>query len=237
MTALLEITGLTAGYGPRSVLRDVSLTVNSGEIVTVLGPNGAGKTTLLRAIAGQIRAKGCISFEGSDLLAKRPDQRAWSGIGHVPEGRGTLVDLTVADNLRLGGYVLSGRGAIEAAMQRCFSIFPRLAERQRQVAGGLSGGEQQMLAIARALISSPKLLLLDEPSTGLAPRITGEVFDELRRIRDEFATTILLVEQNARRALRIADRAYLLEAGGVSSVESTGQAGDEAVIRRVYLGG
>jgi branched-chain amino acid transport system ATP-binding protein len=233
--ALLEVAGLHAGYGPVEVLRGVDLEVGEREVVVVLGANGAGKTTTMRAITGMLGRTGRVTFAGRDISGADADEIVRLGIAHVPQGRGTFVDLTVEDNLRVGAYVRKG-GDLEDDMARWFEVFPRLAERRTQRAGSLSGGEQQMLAIARALMSRPRLLLCDEPSLGLAPIVVQELFRVLGRLNKEDELAILLVEQNANLALDIADRVYLLETG---SIVATGDAdpmrGDEAV-RKAYLG-
>lgn len=210
--SLLEVRGLRAGYGMVDVLRGIDLDVADGEAVVVLGANGAGKTTTLRALSGMIPSTGERSFDGRSVAKARPDQLLAAGIAHVPQGRGTIVDLTVEENLRIGAYLRRDDG-IEADIAGWFDVFPRLGERRDQAAGSMSGGEQQMLAIARAMMARPKLLLLDEPSMGLAPLIVKDIFRVLDQLRRE--TTILLVEQNARIALQLADRGYVLEMGRV----------------------
>lgn len=201
----------------------------------VLGANGAGKTTILRSICQTVRTTGRIILDGRDITGMRTDRIARLGVAHVPQGRGTFGDLTVEENLRVGGYTTSA-AATDRAIERWYEFFPRLRERRRQQAGGLSGGEQQMLAIARALVAGPRLLLLDEPSLGLAPRITQEVFRALGRISEESETTILVVEQNAHLALHIGTSAVLVDAGRVVAQRAAaGLAHDESV-RRAYLG-
>ncbi|HYM04040.1 MAG TPA: ABC transporter ATP-binding protein [Stellaceae bacterium] len=237
MTALLEMRGLHAAYGPTQVLQSIDLTVESGGIVTLLGANGAGKTTTLRAICNMmLRLDGEIRFADRRIETKSTEDIVRLGIAHVPDGRGTFVHLSVEENLRLGAYTRRDKRGVAADFERVYSYFPRLKERRRQQAGTLSGGEQQMLAISRALMLRPKLLLLDEPSFGLAPLIVQEIFRILRTINKQEGVTMLLVEQNASIALELADHAYLLETGriilsGPSSVIS----GDESV-RRAYLG-
>jgi branched-chain amino acid transport system ATP-binding protein len=235
VSPLLEVAGLTAGYGPLTVLRDVGFTIGEGEIVVVLGANGAGKTTTLRALSGLITAHGRVVLRGEDLLGKSADARARLGLGHAPEGRGTFADLTVEENLRLGGLFRPKR-EIPAALDTAFSMFPQLGSLRGQAAGRLSGGEQQMLTVARALMAQPQLLLLDEPSMGLAPQITAELFAELRRINAQLGTAMLVVEQNAAVALAIAHRGHVLESGRIV-LTGTGPelAGTESV-RRAYLG-
>ena len=232
---LLEVRGLDAGYGAVKVLRGVSLHVGAGEAVVVLGANGAGKTTTLRAISGMIPAAGEILFDGRSVLGRRSDQLLHDGIAHVPQGRGTIVDLTVEENLRIGAFS-RGDGEIDADIERWCQVFPRLGERRDQAAGGMSGGEQQMLAIARALMSRPRLLLLDEPSLGLAPLVTQEVFARVAEIVRETGTAVLLVEQNANLALEFAGRAYVLEAGTIVGEGSSDELRGDESIRRAYLG-
>ena len=232
---LLEVRDLTAAYGPVQVLFGLDLVVNPGEFVVMLGANGAGKTTTLRALSGLVSAHGTMNFDGSSILGDRADQVAKLGIAHVPQGRGTLSELTVEENLAVGAYRRSDN-EIDDDVARWFDTFPRLAERRQQTAGSMSGGEQQMLAIARAMMGRPKLLLLDEPSLGLAPLITREVFDRLGEFNREEGLTILVVEQNANLALDIGHHGYVLETGTIvtqGSAESL--RGDESV-RKAYLG-
>ncbi|GAA1750479.1 ABC transporter ATP-binding protein [Aeromicrobium alkaliterrae] len=231
---LLELSGLSAGYGGPDVVHDIDLSVSEGEIVTLLGANGAGKTTVLRAISGAVRSTGTVSWAGSPLRG-RPDERARSGLGHVPQGRGTLTQLTVAENLWVGGARLGPRRRREA-VDSWFETFPRLRERAEQTAGNLSGGEQQMLALARALISEPRLVLLDEPSLGLAPLITQEVFERLREINARLGTALLVVEQNAAASLALADRAYVLGSGHIIRHGAADELIDDDELRRAYLG-
>jgi branched-chain amino acid transport system ATP-binding protein len=234
--SLLEVDGLEAGYGPVTVLRGVSFTVDEGKIVTVLGPNGAGKTTTLRALSGTVRRSGTIRFDGDDVSGYSPEKIARQGIAHVPEGRGTFTGLTVEENLRVGAYVRGERGEIEGDMRRCYEYFPRLEERRTQAAGGMSGGEQQMLAIARALMLRPRLMLLDEPSLGLAPNLTRELFSILEKVAREEGVTMLLVEQNANLVLRFADFGYVLEAGGIVLSGDAEEIQADEGMRRSYLG-
>ena len=231
---LLEIEGLTASYGPVRALHGVDLDVAEGRVVAILGPNGAGKTTTLRAVCGMVRAQGRVTYRGRDILGMPAEKVVRLGVAHVPEGRGTFNDLTVAENLRLGAYARQDKD-VQADLDRWYGVFPRLAERREQKAGSLSGGEQQMLAIARAVLSRPSLLLLDEPSLGLAPRVTRELFDVLADVKTT-GTSMVLVEQNAALALELADTAYVLEAGRtVLSGPATDLRGNDAV-RRSYLG-
>ena len=233
MTALLELDGVEARYGPVKALRGVSLRVGEGELVAVLGANGAGKTTTLRAVSGTVRRSGDVIFDG-EKLPRRPDATARAGIAHVPEGRGTFSELSVWDNLRLGAY--TRRGGLKDDAQRVFSYFPRLEERKGQQAGTLSGGEQQMLALGRAMMARPKLVLLDEPSLGLAPMLVSEIFERLAKMKTEEGTAILVVEQNANLALAHAARAYVLEVGRVVVEGSSDELRRDESVRRSYLG-
>ncbi|QDQ92871.1 ABC transporter ATP-binding protein [Rhodococcus sp. WB9] len=232
---VLTVENLHARYGRAEVLHGIDFQVPAGEVTVVLGANGAGKTTILRSICQLVRTTGRITLDGRDITGMRTDRIARLGVAHVPQGRGTFGDLTVEENLRVGGYTTSA-AATDRAIEHWYDFFPRLRERRRQQAGGLSGGEQQMLAIARALVAGPRLLLLDEPSLGLAPRITQEVFRALGRISEETEATILVVEQNAHLALDIGTSAVLVDAGRVVAQRAAaGLAHDESV-RRAYLG-
>ena len=233
--ALLELEDVTARYGPETALHGVSLTVAEGEAVAVLGANGAGKTTTLRAISGAVKRGGRLAFEGKSIARSSPEAVARAGIAHVPEGRGTLTELTVRENLRLGAYTRRDRAAIKEDEERVLGYFPPLRERRDQRAGTLSGGEQQMLALARALMLRPRLLLLDEPSLGLAPLVVAEIFRIVGELNDE-GLAVLVVEQNAALALEASSRAYVLEVGKVAvEGESAVLRRDESV-RRSYLG-
>ena len=232
--SLLSVRGLVAGYGAVEVLHGIDLEVNQGEIVVILGANGAGKTTTMRAVSGMIPRSGTIDLDGVDISRTGAEKLVRQGIAHVPQGRGTFADLSVIDNLRTGAY--TRRSEVSSDIDRWFGVFPRLAERRDQKAGSLSGGEQQMLAIARALMSRPRLLLCDEPSLGLAPLITQEVFDVLRRLNAEDGLSVLLVEQNANLALRLASRVYLLETGSVVASGSATEISADDSIRKAYLG-
>jgi branched-chain amino acid transport system ATP-binding protein len=233
--SLLDVRDLCAGYGPVQVLTGVSFTVDPGEVVVILGANGAGKTTTLRAISGLLTAKGTATFKGTSLLGRRPEQVVAAGVSHVPQGRGTINDLTVDENLRIGAY--RRRDAdVRADIERWYQVFPRLGERREQAAGSMSGGEQQMLAIARALMNKPELLLLDEPSLGLAPLITAELFAQLATISADTATAMLVVEQNANLALSMASRGYVLEAGTLVVEGSAAELKQDEGVRRAYLG-
>jgi branched-chain amino acid transport system ATP-binding protein len=233
--ATLEVRGLTGGYGPVQVLYGLDFEVGAGEVVVILGANGSGKTTTLRAISGMLAAKGSASFEGHQLLGLRSDQVVRLGIAHVPQGRGTITDLTVEENLRLGAYVRRDSD-IASDIEHWYGVFPRLGERRDQPAGSMSGGEQQMLAIARALMSKPKLVLLDEPSLGLAPLVTKEVFERLGDINRSTGTAILVVEQNANLALAIAHRGYVLETGRIVASGTAEQLSTDESVRKAYLG-
>ncbi len=233
--SLLSVKGLRSGYGKIEVLHDVVLDIAQGQIVTLIGANGAGKTTLLRTISGLLRpGGGSITFEGKSIVRRPPHKIAGLGISHVPEGRAILKRMTVLDNLRMGAYVRNDSEIaddIEAALAR----FPALSERRLQIAGTLSGGEQQMLAIGRALVARPRLLLFDEPSLGLAPKIVSQIFLTLRELKNE-GKTILLVEQNARQALRVADHGYVLERGRVVYSGSGEDLLNMPEVQRTYLG-
>ncbi len=232
---LLHIEGLRAGYGPVNVLEGINLSVEQGEFVVMLGANGAGKTTTMRAISGLIGRSGTIEFEGASIQRSSPDSIVRSGIAQVPQGRGTFPELSVEDNMLTGAYVRKD-AEIRDDVDRWFQQFPRLAERRTQRAGSLSGGEQQMLAIARALMSRPKLLLCDEPSLGLAPLITKELFQVLERLNRDDGLSVLLVEQNANLAMHIANRVYLLETGRIVAQGSAEELGADDAIRKAYLG-
>ena len=234
MAALLELKDVCARYGPVQALHGVSLSVDEGQIVAVLGANGAGKTTTLRAISNTVRRDGGeIRFGGHTLGRGGPDDVARLGIAHVPEGRGTFAELTVWENLRLGAY--SRRGSIKADLDRVTLYFPWIEERRNQQAGTLSGGEQQMLALARAFMQKPRLLLLDEPSLGLAPRLVTEIFRIIKNLNDE-GLTVLVVEQNAHIALQLAQAAYVLEVGRVAMSGPSAELQEHESIRRSYLG-
>jgi len=233
--SLLELRGVTGGYGQSRVLHGIDLTVDEGEVVVVLGANGAGKTTTLRAISGLIHREGTITFDGRDLRGRRPEAVARSGIAHVPQGRGTFVDLTVEENLRLGAHGRSDRD-VAADLESWLGRFPVLGNRRTQVAGGLSGGEQQMLAIARAMMSRPRLLLLDEPSLGLAPIVTQQLFAYLGELNRTTGLTILVVEQNANLALDIGDRGYVLETGRIVTSDAADALRANDAVRQAYLG-
>jgi branched-chain amino acid transport system ATP-binding protein len=234
MAPILELHALKAFYGQSEIVHGIDLSVEEGGMTVVLGANGAGKTTTLRAICGMVRSEGEIAFAGKRLDRRATEDIAALGVAHVPEGRGTFVGLTVEENLRLGGYTRL-RNAPEN-IERMYCYFPILAERRRQQGGALSGGEQQMLAIARALMMEPRLLVLDEPSFGLAPRVVEDIFKIVERIKKEERVSVLLVEQNANLALELADHAYLLETGYVVASGSAKALADDPQIRRAYLG-
>jgi branched-chain amino acid transport system ATP-binding protein len=236
MTALLEVGALEAFYGETQALFGVDFALAPGSITTILGANGAGKTTALRAISALIRTRGTIMFDGQRIDRLPAETIARRGVAHVPDGRGTFARLTVADNLRLGAYSRRDAAEVAADLERVQGCFPVLAERRRQQAGTLSGGEQQMLAIARALMLRPRLLLLDEPSFGLAPLIVRDIFAILQRISEEDGVGILLVEQNADLALDLASTAYLFETGRVVMHGPAAELRADATIRRAYLG-
>ncbi len=234
MAVLLALEDVDARYGQVQALRGVSLTVDEGEIVAILGANGAGKTTTLRAVSGTVRRSGRIELAGKSLGRKGPESTARLGVAHVPEGRGTFSELTVWENLRLGAHVR--RGSLEADFKRVGEFFPWLEPRRHQQAGTLSGGEQQMLAIARAVMQRPRLMLLDEPSLGLAPLVVAEIFRIVRELNEQQGTAVLLVEQNARTSLATAARAYVLEVGRVAFAGSSDELASQDTIRKSYLG-
>jgi branched-chain amino acid transport system ATP-binding protein len=233
---MLEIGNVTAGYGHFTALWDVSLRVDAGEAVAVVGPNGAGKTTLLRVISGLIPTRaGVFGLDGTSLTGMAAHQIVAHGIAHVPEGRRLFPALTVADNLKMGAFLPAARAHHAESLERVYTLFPVLAERCTQRAGSMSGGEQQMLAIGRALMSRPKLILLDEPSMGLAPVMVLRLFDLIRRIREE-GYTILVVEQNVRQVLKLVDRAYLLEVGRIRMEGRAAELAEQDFVRKAYMG-
>ena len=236
MAALLDVRNLEARYGDTRVLRGVSFEVAEGGITTILGANGAGKTTTLRAVCGMVKTAGEITLAGQRIEGRATEDVVRMGVAHVPEGRGTFVQLTVEENLRLGAYVRRDARHLAEDMARVCRYFPVLAERRHQVAGTLSGGEQQMLAVARALMLRPRLLLLDEPSLGLAPLVVREIFRIVRTINREEQVSVLLVEQNAALALGLADHAYLMETGTVVMSGPASELRQNDAIRRAYLG-
>ncbi|MBD1890266.1 ABC transporter ATP-binding protein [Coleofasciculus sp. FACHB-SPT9] len=233
---LLELKNIFVNYGGIQALNDISLTVNNGEVVTLIGANGAGKSTILRAISKIINPRiGSIIYSGRNITHRQPHEVVRLGIAHSPEGRRVLARQTVFDNLELGAYIHSNQEVVRADIDRQFEMFPRLKERRNQLAGTLSGGEQQMLAIARALMSRPKLLLLDEPSLGLAPAIVREIFSIIQNLRDT-GVTILLVEQNANLALEVSDRGYVLEAGCITLTGKSSDLLKDERVMKAYLG-
>ena len=234
---IFSTNDLTVKYGQITALRDLSIHLETGELTTLLGANGAGKTTLLKTISGLLKpTKGCITYQGVNIEGMQPDRIIKMGIAHCPEGRKALPRQTVYENLKMGAYIRNDSDEVEKDIERFFEMFPRLQERRDQLAGHLSGGEQQMLVICRALMSRPKILLLDEPSMGLAPLVVREVFEIIRQIHEE-GTTILLVEQNAKMALKIADKGYILEVGKIVAVDEAQALLKSKAVQESYLGG
>ena len=236
MPELLEVKGLKASYGPTQVLFDIDFSLAQGQITTILGANGAGKTTTLRAVCQAVRTSGSVLFDGQQLVGKSTESVVRMGVAQVPDGRGTFTALTVEENLRLGAYVRKDKAEVAVDLEKAYARFPRLKERRNQQAGTLSGGEQQMLAISRALMLRPRLLLLDEPSFGLAPLIVAEIFRILRQINEQEKVSMLLVEQNANLALGLAHQAYLLETGRIVISGPSETIRNDETIRKVYLG-
>jgi branched-chain amino acid transport system ATP-binding protein len=233
---LLEVRDLHAGYGPTEVLHGLDFAIDEGSITALLGANGAGKTTTLRALCGMVRTRGEVRLAGERVDGKSTEDIVRLGVAHVPDGRGTFTDLTTEENLRLGAYARRERGSLAQDYERMYALFPILAQRRHQQAGTLSGGQQQMLAVARALMLKPRLLLLDEPSFGLAPLVVKEIFEVMRDINRSQRVTILLVEQNAAMALRLADHAHLLETGRILRSGRSSELMDDDAVRRAYLG-
>ncbi len=236
MAEMLSAKKLCAFYGTTQALFDIDFSLQPGQITAILGANGAGKTTTLRAICQMVQTSGSLEFEGQQLVGKATEHVVRQGVAHVPDGRGTFTALSVQDNLKLGAYVRHDRAQVPRDMEHMYERFPRLAERRHQQAGTLSGGEQQMLAICRALMLKPRLLLLDEPSFGLAPLIVAEIFRIMRRINKEDGVTMLVVEQNASLALDLAHHAYLLETGRVALQGPAAEIKRDESVRRTYLG-
>ena len=236
MPKLLEVTGLNAAYGATKVLHDINFSLEVGHITAILGANGAGKTTTLRSLCQTVKTTGSIVFDGQQLIGKSTENVVRMAIAHVPEGRGTFTALSTEENLRLGAYVRNDKAELALDMEKAFTRFPILKQRRHQQAGTLSGGEQQMLAISRALMLRPKLLLLDEPSFGLAPLIVAEIFRIMRTINKEDKVSMLLVEQNASLALDLADDAYLLETGKVALSGPSEHIKNDESVRKAYLG-
>jgi branched-chain amino acid transport system ATP-binding protein len=234
--ALLEAAGLHASYGQTRVLHGIDFSMEEGAITTLLGANGAGKTTTLRALCGMVRTRGELRFGGQRIDGRATEDIVRLGIAHVPDGRGTFANLSTEENLRLGAYTRKDRGAVEADLERVYGYFPRLRERRLQQAGTLSGGEQQMLAVSRALMLRPKLMLLDEPSFGLAPLIVKELFGILRAVNESERVSMLVVEQNAAMALDLASRAYLIETGRIVLSGTADEIKSNDAVRRSYLG-
>jgi branched-chain amino acid transport system ATP-binding protein len=233
---MLELANVSAGYGTFQALFDVSLRVEAGEAVGVIGPNGAGKTTLMRVISGLVRpSAGTLSLEGDDLAGEPAHRIVGRGIAHVPENRRLFPRLSVEDNLKMGAFIPSARARFGERLDWVYGLFPRLKERRGQLAGTMSGGEQQMCAIARALMSRPKLLLMDEPSAGLAPLVVRQVFDLVRRIREE-GFTVLIVEQNVQQVLEVVDRAYVIEVGAIRLSGTAEELRNHETIRRAFMG-
>lgn len=234
--ALLEVSGLNVYYGGIHAIKDVSFVVNEGEIVSLIGANGAGKTTILHTVSGLLKAKsGAISFNGADLVRTPAHKIVFKGMAHVPERRRIFAQLSVYDNLRLGAYTRSDSAEIKENLNMVYERFPRLKERRGQIAGTLSGGEQQMLAMGRALMSKPKIILMDEPSMGLSPLLVSEIFDIIRSINQN-GTTVLLVEQNAKKALAVSNRAYVLETGKIVLEGDSTEMMNNEQVRKAYLG-
>ena len=236
MASLLDVRGLHAQYGATRVLHGIDFSVEEGGITTILGANGAGKTTTLRAVCGMVKTQGEIVLDGVRIEGKATESIVRLGVAHVPDGRGTFVNLSVEENLRLGAYTRRDKAEVQGDFERMYGYFPRLKERRKQQAGLLSGGEQQMLAVSRALMLRPRLLLLDEPSFGLAPLIVQELFEIFRAINKQDRVSMLLVEQNASLALKLTDHAYLLETGRVVISGTADTIRSDEAIRRSYLG-
>jgi branched-chain amino acid transport system ATP-binding protein len=236
VTAFLQVAGLHAAYGPTRVLHGIDFAMDEGTITTLLGANGAGKTTTLRALCGMVKTQGEVKFAGERIDGRATESIVRKGIAHVPDGRGTFVNLTTEENLRLGAYTRKDRDAVDIDLERVYGYFPRLKERRAQQAGTLSGGEQQMLAVSRALMLRPRLMLLDEPSFGLAPLIVQELFEILRTVNAKEKVSMLVVEQNAAMALELADHAYLIETGRVVLSGTSQQIKQNDAVRRSYLG-
>jgi len=235
--ALLRAEAVVAGYGKLQILHGITLEVRPGEIVSVIGPNGAGKSTAFKTIVGFLRpSSGRIIFDGREIIGRRPDQILRQGLAYVPQGRIVFPQMTVLENLEMGGYIESDRVRLREAMERVFALFPILGDRRKQKAGTMSGGEQQMVAVGRALMTAPKLILLDEPSLGLSPRLVALIYDKLLEMK-QAGYTLAVVEQNAVKALSVADRGYVLELGA-NRFEGTGQALlNDPEVKRLYLGG
>lgn len=236
--ALLRVRNLVSGYGKIMILNDVNIDVNEGEIVCVIGPNGAGKSTVFKTVYGFVKPRsGHVFFDDTEISSMGPGEILRNGITYVPQGRSTFPEMTVEENLKLGMYIVNDRRRIEESTERVLAMFPRLAERRKQFAGTMSGGEQRMLEIGRALMLNPRMLMLDEPSAGLAPLITKQVFNNVRRLNEEFGLTVFMIEQNARQGLAISHRGYVLELGK-NRFEGSGEALINSIqVQRMYLGG
>ncbi len=233
---LLDVTNLSLGYGKIAAVKEISLSVLPGQVVCLIGANGAGKTTTLRGLSGLLSPRGgSIRFDGQDIGGQKPYRIARAGLIHVPEGRQVFAEMTIADNLKMGGYLISDNAVMKQRLEHVLDLFPRLRQRLAQLAGSLSGGEQQMLAIGRALMAEPRLLLLDEPSLGLAPLVVEEIFDLIARLKKD-GKTILVVEQNAQMALEIADYAYVLESGKVKLSGPAVEVASNPMVLEAYLG-
>ena len=238
MNALLEVKNLVVNYGVISALQGISLSVKQGDIVTLIGANGAGKTTTLRAISGLLRARGGeVVYQGQNITNHPPHKLVERGVAHVPEGRMVFANLTVMENLRMGAYLVKDKLAVQRELDYVFNLFPRLKEREKQIAGTLSGGEQQMLAIGRALMSQPRFLMLDEPSLGIAPLLVQKIFEKVVEINRDHGITVLLVEQNANLALEISTYGYVLETGRILLHGSSASLRENPRVRSAYLGG
>lgn len=236
MNPLLTVENLDVYYGAIHALKGINFTVNEGEVVSLIGANGAGKTTTLRAISGIVPSQGRIQFRGNDLSKVSTFKRVGLGIAQSPEGRGVFAQMSVLENLEMGAYSRTDKAKIKQDLEMCLTLFPRMKERLSQMAGTLSGGEQQMLAISRALMAKPRLLLLDEPSLGLAPLIVAQIFEIVKKLNQEEGMTVLLVEQNARMALKISHRAYVLECGRIVMQDSAQNLLNNDEVRKSYLG-
>jgi branched-chain amino acid transport system ATP-binding protein len=235
---MLEVVDLKVGYGAIEALHGISFSVKQGEIVTLIGANGAGKSTTLRAVSGLVRARsGQVTFDGRAITAMPAHEIVKLGLAHVPEGRMVFANLTVMENLRMGAYLQKDKAAIARELEYVFSVFPRLKEREKQISGTLSGGEQQMLAIGRALMSKPRFLMLDEPSLGIAPLLVKSIFEQIVKINRDQGLTILLVEQNANLALRVSSRGYVLETGKITLADASESLLADPKVRSAYLGG
>ncbi len=235
---MLELKNIEAGYNKKPVLNNVSMNLHKGEIVALIGPNGAGKSTVIKTVIGLVKARqGSILYKGESINGNKPDKNIREGIVYVPQGNTVFNDLTVLENLYMGGYILSDKNLLESRIKEVFSLFPEIEERKHMDAANLSGGEKQMLALGRALMLKPELLLLDEPSLGLSPKAVKKAFEAIKIVREKFGTTILIVEQKVREVLEIADRVYVLQLGIVVLEDQAGNLKDGSKIKRAFLGG